>query len=80
MIPQESVPGELPLVLGPKGVFSQPLSIVATPTKRPVVLFHAGRSLVRLGEDSAAWRWLQQKRQENVDNYLNKTDDGYDLY
>lgn len=65
----EAEEDEPPLILEPKGVFSRPLEIGAAPDKRPVVLFHPDRSPVRLGQDSAAWRWIQPKRQTAVSNY-----------
>ena len=66
--PEEAAPGERPLILEPKGIFSGPIEIGSRAERRPVVLFHSGRSPVRLGEDSAAWRWVKPKRQAVI-NY-----------
>ncbi len=52
--PEEAAPGERPLILEPKGIFSGPIEIGSRAERRPVVLFHSGRSPVRLGEDNAA--------------------------
>lgn len=61
-LPQKRPPGEPPLILQPRGVFSRPLEACVNGEKHLVVLFHPGRSTVRIGEDSAAWRWAHSKR------------------
>lgn len=68
-IPVEEAPGERPLLLEPKGVFSRPLEVQVTAEERFIVLFHPGRSPVRIGEDSAAWRWVQPKRRSMMNDY-----------
>ena len=61
-VEQERLPGEPPLILQPRGVFSRPLEARVSAEERLVVLFHHGRSPVRIGEDSAEWRWVHPKR------------------
>lgn len=61
-VPQERRLGEPPLILQPKGVLFRPLEAHVNAEGRPVVLFHPGRSPVRLGQDNAAWRWVHPKR------------------
>lgn len=65
-IPVEAEENAPPLVLEPRGVFSRPLKVVIGSNRRHIVLFNPGRSPVRLGQDSAAWRWIQPKRQHTL--------------
>ena len=61
-VPLERLPGEPPLILQPRGVFSRPSKVRVSAEERLVVLFHHGRSPVRIGEDGAEWRWVHPKR------------------